>query len=45
MQLFDWLSNILPYLCAIAQLANASWDMRAARVKDIELLQQANRPH
>jgi hypothetical protein len=45
MRLFDWLFNLLPYLCAIAQLANISWNFRAANVKDIKLLQQANPPH
>jgi hypothetical protein len=28
MLLLDWLYEVMPYLCAIAGLATASWDFR-----------------
>jgi len=44
MWLHHWLSEILVYLCAIATLANASWDFRQASAKDKTVVQQANHP-
>jgi hypothetical protein len=45
MWLTDWLFDVLPYLCAAAALANASWDFREVKGSANELLQRANRPH
>jgi hypothetical protein len=44
MWLHDWLFEILVYVCAIATLANASWDFRQAGAKGNTVVQQANRP-
>ncbi len=40
MLLPEWLYEVLPYLCVIATLANASWDFQQVRVKSYKVVQQ-----